>query len=336
MKRWVEKVARRIGYDRRCRFYDLSSVEREERVARSSIIQFYSAVDNIGNYLPVLGIRNVLGMRTDTWNIHDEGIDFDFINQNYKCAIIGGAGLLHSCFEPFWKRFAEKCKIPYIVWGVGGCFPDDEDDPSVAPRVASPVLEGADLTNVRDRLTADLYGLLSAHISPCPTVAYLSGGEGVINHRNGVLYSSHTGLVSKDEQSHLHGAVKGLAEKMEVNLLYTDNVQRRLYGMKDIIDNKYRHSRVVITTRLHGAIVAYSLGIPYVAVARDDKLREFGGTFGNGVCIDNIEDVEEGFTSLMDVRRRPVMRSDVYEFGKMAAEWVYEKVGAKLKVGRDA
>src|SRR4051812_22817202 len=93
--------------DRRCKFYDLRRVSPASRKAKSPIIQFYSSSNNIGNFLPVLGIREMISREPDTWCIHDKQIDFDFINSNYRCAIIGGAGLLHSCFNPFWKTLSE-------------------------------------------------------------------------------------------------------------------------------------------------------------------------------------------------------------------------------------
>ncbi len=46
--------------DFRCKFFDLSKIKKDRR-PRSPIIQFYSSVDNIGNYLPVLGIQKMLG-----------------------------------------------------------------------------------------------------------------------------------------------------------------------------------------------------------------------------------------------------------------------------------
>ena len=62
-------------FDRRCRFYDLRRVPAEKRKTRSEVIQFYSSANNIGNYLPVLGIQEMAGKETDCWCIHDRRID---------------------------------------------------------------------------------------------------------------------------------------------------------------------------------------------------------------------------------------------------------------------
>ena len=60
----------------------------------------------------------------------------------------------------------------------------------------------------------------------------------------------------------------------------TDNIQRRLLSLDDIVRGADGKSRLVGSTRLHGAIVAYGLRIPYVAIPRDEKItqRFYGGT----------------------------------------------------------
>ena len=60
-------------------FSNISSDLRAEKVS-SPVMQFYSSNDNIGNYLPVLGIQEMLELPTDTWCIHDRNIDFDGCN----------------------------------------------------------------------------------------------------------------------------------------------------------------------------------------------------------------------------------------------------------------
>ena len=109
--------SRFVGADRRVRFRDLARIPHERRQAATKILNFYSAVGNIGNYLPVLGIRKMLGCEPDTWNMHDRTIDFEFINRQYRCVVIGGAGLLDKGFEPFWSTFSRDCRLPTIIWG---------------------------------------------------------------------------------------------------------------------------------------------------------------------------------------------------------------------------
>jgi polysaccharide pyruvyl transferase WcaK-like protein len=48
----------------------------------------------------------------------------------------------------------------------------------------------------------------------------------------------------------------------------------------------------VVTSRLHGAIIAYGLGLPYVALAGDEKLREFHRLFGGGQLVNSAAELK--------------------------------------------
>jgi len=97
--------------DRRMVFRNVQLLKLEERVANSPILQFISTNPNIGNYMPVRAIQDMLGEEADVWNLHRPA-DWDFINNNYKAIVIGGAGLLARPFNHFWVACAEQCKLP--------------------------------------------------------------------------------------------------------------------------------------------------------------------------------------------------------------------------------
>lgn len=327
-KAWGVAHAKLFG-DRRCRFYDLGNIAPAQRKAHSSAIQFYSSVDNIGNYLPVLGMQEMLGHTPDTWCIHDKQIDFDFINKTYKCAIIGGAGLLHQSFDLFWTRFAQECKLPTIIWGVGVCLPDESgvrtDLPDSTARsgvnrqVVAEVARRCDLINVRDNLTANYYNLNNAQISACPTIAYLKDFKHLDPASDTILYSSHEELVSSSDRRQLKFALQRTLK----NFQYTDNIQRPYQGLNDLITDYYCKSRLVITTRLHGAIVAYGLGIPYIAIVRDEKLREFYRIYGNGLQVQDVSELKSILEALQpeDISLNPIKLEPVAEFGEAAKRW---------------
>lgn len=330
---WIDRFRRRIahhvGVDRRTDFYDLADLGPERRSARTGVVQFYSGVPNIGNYLPVLGIQEMLGTETDLWDVHDEEIDWTFVNQNYSWVIIGGAGLLTSAFEPFWEQFAMNCRLPFVIWGVGACFPDAEDDPGVSPSTARPVLEKAELVNLRDDITAEYYGFESAHVSPCPTVVYLENWK--LRKQRGrpaVLYSSHTELVDDEEQEALYEVLKASPH----SFAYTDNIERRLEGLEEIVDC-YAQSSLVVTTRLHGAIIAYALQKPYIAVPRDDKVRAFQHLYGNGVVAESIADVRKLLNGSPEIQIGPVERDSVYRFGRHVEERMMDETNRPIGQG---
>ncbi|MDH5598943.1 MAG: polysaccharide pyruvyl transferase family protein, partial [Cyclobacteriaceae bacterium] len=258
-------------------FRDLSTYSPEKRYAKSKIIQFYSAVRNIGNYLPTKAIQILLGCETDTWNMHDKNIDFEYVNKNYQVAIIGGAGLMYNCFTDFWKRFANECKLEYIIWGVGGCYPDDEIYPNVPVKIIRNTFDRLRLVNVRDDLTANFYGFNNPDITVCPSVYFLQ--EYVVpNFKSDgkiILFSNHEQLVQKED------AIKilNIITQFRQSVIYTNNIQSSPEMFKELLD-LYSRSKLVVTTRLHGAVIAYALGIPYIAIPRDNKLREFVRLYG--------------------------------------------------------
>jgi len=321
---WKDRACRRFAYvvgidrrsERRKKFNDHAKIDPNHRTAHSDIIQFYSGVPNIGNYLPVMGIREELRIDTDLWSIHDPNIDWQFINRHYSWAIIGGAGLLNACFEPFWRQFAKYCNLPFVVWGVGVCLPDSDDDPGVSKSAARPVLKEASLVNLRDDVTGSYYNLDSFYISPCPTVTYLKNYDMREAHKKGtILYSAHTDLVNNVEQDKLYNVVKSVSPNVE----YTDNIERRLKNMKYIID-RYARSRLVVTTRLHGAIIAYALQKPYIAIPHDEKVRAFHRLYGNGVTAEGPKDLRRILTGDPEIDLEPIDRESVHEFGSRVKE----------------
>ena len=302
--------------DQELKFRDLGVLPPDLRFPKSKVIQFYSSVNNIGNYLPVLAIQKMMGTSIDTWNIHDRYIDFDFINTHYKAAIVGGAGLLYSCFENFWVRFTNECRLEYVIWGVGGCYPDGEKKPYVSPHIIKSTTERLRLVNVRDHITANIYDFHDPHITVCPSIYYLNkfNEDRGKKERTSILYSHHGQLVSRSETIQ----IKKILSEFDENYLYTDNIQTSNCGFYKLLE-LFLYSKLVVTTRLHGAIIAYGLGIPYIAIPRDNKLREFYRLFGNGIIIENINELHRTL-KYPEIYIGKIQLKPVIDFGYKAKE----------------
>ncbi|MEY2673613.1 MAG: hypothetical protein RLZZ514_178 [Actinomycetota bacterium] len=280
------------GENRQMVFRNLQLVAPAERAANSKVMQFISTNANIGNFMPVKAIQDMLGQETDVWNMH-RPVDWQFVNDNYKAVVIGGAGLLARAFNDFWISCAASCKLPIIVWGIGTCIVDgDELEQTICDvEAVKAVFERAVLVNVRDELTAKLYaeGLGERlSITACPTVDYLRKFE-VVAERNTVTLSVHPELADE----HTHSQMQAMCERLGFTVLRTENVQTPEEGLEDIIRNYYCRSELVIATRLHGAITAYGLGIPYLAWPGDEKVREFHRLFGGGHLFDSMDALSE-------------------------------------------
>lgn len=260
----------------------------EEYVAGARTTQFISTYPNIGNIMPVFAIQEMLGEPTDVWNIH-RPIDWEFVNSNYESAIIGGAGLLHKVFEPFWIDFLANCKIPYVIWGIGLCDLDGATATYCDPMVGAQVFAKAMAVNVRDELTANTYGSSredAISITECPTIFYLRDFPvSPVPMRASLVI--HPDLVSDDE----HAEVEQTLIRVGYEVLSTLNMVELDSQIPDLIREYYCTSSLIVSSRLHGVITAYGLGIPYIAFAGDKKLREFHRLYGGGVLINHAEEL---------------------------------------------
>lgn len=286
MTSWLK---RRLPFDRQTHLNDLSATPRWLRQRRSPVIQFYSSYRNIGNFTPVLGIQNMLGGATDVWDIHRVPVDWDEVHRHHRVAIIGGAGLLHADFEAFWQDFDRHCKLPFVIWGIGVCLPANEQAQGVSREVTRRVFAKALLANVRDRLTLAHYGLRDdTDISVCPTVPYLHDWQrdhaapppGEID----VLHSIHTTLASSQESQRIDAVITAAGRRAHP----VENLQRRRFGIDDAL-RLYQRAGLVVTTRLHGAIIAFGFDRPYIALSFDPKVQAFVDGYGGGRLCPSIE-----------------------------------------------
>jgi polysaccharide pyruvyl transferase WcaK-like protein len=274
----------------------LNDISKGERVVKSAILQFYSANRNIGNYTPVLGIHQMLGQELDLWNIHKTPVDWDFVHKNYTEVIVGGAGLLHSVFEKFWVDLDKNCKLPITIWGIGVCLPDNDSVKGVPKAVVQSVFAKAKLANVRDELTRDFYQLdPKLSITACPTLVYIANNFKVADkqsYEKKVLHSSHVDL----EPTSTTPQIKEIIKSAGYKYLFTENIETKKEGLKKIL-KMYQDCDYVVTTRLHGAIIAYAFKRPYIAISFDPKITAFNQLYGGGICISDVNQLAEALAS---------------------------------------
>ncbi len=270
----------------------LNDISKGERVVKSKILQFYSANRNIGNYTPVLGIHQMLDQELDVWNIHKSPVDWEFVHKNYEQVIVGGAGLLHSVFEKFWVDLDKNCKLPIIIWGIGVCLPDNDSVKGVPKQVVQSVFSRAVYANVRDELTRDFYQLpADISLTACPTLVHVANNFKVQAKLGGcksILHSSHVDL----EPTSTTPEIKKIIESAGYKYYFTENIETKKLPLKRIL-NMYQDCDYVVTTRLHGAIIAYAFKRPYIAISFDPKVAAFHKLYGGGVCITSVDQLAQ-------------------------------------------
>jgi polysaccharide pyruvyl transferase WcaK-like protein len=238
----------------------------------------------------------MLGEQLDVWNIHKTPIDWDFVHKNYSSVIIGGAGLLHSVFEKFWIDVEKNCKLPIIIWGIGVCLPDNDSVKGVPKQVVQSVFAKAKFANVRDELTRDFYELdPNISITACPTLVYISNSFKVgakVKSGNQVLHSSHVDLepLSSTPQ------IKKIIEDAGYSYKFTANIETEKWPLEKVL-KMYQDCDYVVTTRLHGAIIAYAFKRPYIAISFDPKIEAFNKLYGGGVCITTVDQLSSALKS---------------------------------------
>jgi hypothetical protein len=308
----------------------LNDISKGQRTVKSKTLQFYSANRNIGNYLPVLAIHQMLDQELDVWNIHKSPVDWEFVHKNYDQVIVGGAGLLHSVFEKFWVDLEKNCKLPIIIWGIGVCLPDNDSVKGVPKEVVQSVFSRAVYANVRDELTRDFYSLSpEISITACPTLVHVDNNFKVAAKDGlgkSILHSSHVDL----EPTSTTPEIKQIITAAGFDYSFTENIETKEYPLKNIL-KMYQKSDFVVTTRLHGAIIAYAFKRPYIAISYDPKIAAFHKLYGGGVCITDVNQLAQTLRS--DQFKIPSEHAKelvkVRQFGVLIKKYLDQKTPAK-------
>jgi polysaccharide pyruvyl transferase WcaK-like protein len=234
----------------------------------------------------------MLDQELDVWNIHKSPVDWEFVHKNYEQVIVGGAGLLHSVFEKFWVDLDKNCKLPIIIWGIGVCLPDNDSVKGVPKQVVQSVFSRAVYANVRDELTRDFYQLpADISLTACPTLVHVANNfkvQAKVDDGKRILHSSHVDL----EPTSTKPEIKKIIESAGYKYYFTENIETKKLPLKRIL-NMYQDCDYVVTTRLHGAIIAYAFKRPYIAISFDPKVAAFHKLYGGGVCITSVDQLAQ-------------------------------------------
>jgi hypothetical protein len=158
------------------------------------------------------------------------------------------------------------------------------------------VFSKAKFANIRDELTRDFYELdPGISITACPTLVHIANNFKVEAKKvsgNKVLHSSHVDL----EPTSTTPQIKQITQDAGFNYSFTENIETEKYPLKKIL-NMYQESDYVITTRLHGAIIAYAFKRPYIAISFDPKVAAFNKLYGGGVCITSVNELKAALSN---------------------------------------
>jgi polysaccharide pyruvyl transferase WcaK-like protein len=256
----------------------------------------YANQSNVGDWLSARGIQSLLTPLAVTAHFCDEpfmaktlaelGITGpeDFI-------IIGGGGLFMDYFVPFWDGFrAVAARTPFVIWGAGCC--DRKREQSRPPlNLLSEIVTRARLCVVRDELTRSFFdGLNLPPPVACPSINAVptTGGE-----QKRLLHVDHYDNVGAEIYERMVAVAEDFADRTGRSYRQTNNlIPAGQNGALQRTLDLYASADLVLTSRLHGCIIALAMGRRVLVVSGDHKVESFMGAAGLGEWVCDLNDYE--------------------------------------------
>lgn len=250
----------------------------------------YANRSNIGDWLSARAIQSLLAPHAVAEHLCDEPFVPGTLAALAELSpddliVIGGGGLFMDYFEPFWEGFrAIARRVPFCVWGVGYC--DLKREPSrPSSRLLEDIVSRARLCVVRDGLSRGLLG--ACHLPdpvPCPSMALMSERPAA---GRGLLHVDNYTTAGADVHDAMDAAGAAFASATRRPHVKTNNRiepgdERALLQILKL----YARSDLVLSSALHGCVIAVSMGRPVLAVSGDWKIEAFmqAAGLGDWVC----------------------------------------------------
>ena len=258
---------------------------------------------NIGDWLSAIGIQKLLGDVEVTEHLCDAPFVDDTLSALAQASeedliVIGGGGPFMDYFEPFWEGLLDVAgHVPFVIWGVGYC--DLKREPSRASRsLMDAVASRARLCVVRDDLThRHLAGCSLPTPVPCPSLAAV---DRTIEPAFGLLHVDNYSTAGADVYEAMEERGRAFANTTGRYLRKTNN--RIDSGNRAALVEtlaKYAASDLVLSSALHGCILAVAMGRKVLAVSGDWKIEAFMEAAGLGAWVLAQEDTDR-LPSLLD------------------------------------
>lgn len=237
---------------------------------------------NIGDYISHLGCREIIKQPGPFILCSPVG-RFFYIRHlqkikkyNPNChLIIGGGGLLQGVFADFWEHLLSS-GLSYSLVGIG--LNRMVGRKELPEHILKQIVSSAETVSVRDTLTYEQIHMLhpTTLINICPSVNYLqniriqSTIKPILLH---MVHPSDLRLAGIDLNA-LQEQLKDIAKSLDLDYVeFTNMGSDHLKGITLVAQ-----SAVIVTSRLHGAIMSFALGRPFVPLLCDEKIASFLST----------------------------------------------------------
>ena len=260
------------------------------------IWHIYANRSNAGDWLSAQGIQSALApfapkdllcdtpFAANTLAGLSDASPEDFI-------VIGGGGLFMDYFMPFWEGFLPiAARVPFCIWGVGCC--DLKRFQSRPPgKLLAEIVGRSRLCIVRDELTrAFLSGCRLPPPVTCPTVLAVAatGGE-----QNRLLHVDHYDSVGPEHYERMVEIARAHAVRTGRSYRQTNNLISAGHrgALRQTLD-LYASADLVLSSRLHGCILALAMGRRVLAVSGDHKIESFMQSAGLGEWVCGLDELD--------------------------------------------
>jgi len=269
---------------------------------------------NIGDHLAARGIEVALGLPVRALPVEGNVALSPMLRQLSAddAVVVGGGGLFKGSFDSFWRTLLSSLdrRVPIVVWGVGVCDVVGRD--TVGDRwLHGEIARRSIACAVRDEQSAD--GLPGdVQIVACP--AHLAVRElfrGAHRSCETLLYLEHPELLEAISQ---RVGVRTVGTKLAAQISHLATASGRRFDAFDnrvarrrddrwlsgrvatrapgvpryirrvrnsavlaAVSQHYLPADLIVTSRLHGAIIGFALGKPVVALSGDRKIDSYFG-----------------------------------------------------------
>lgn len=263
---------------------------------------------NIGDWLSARGIQRLLAPQTVVEHLCDRPFVEETLRQ-LKTAdprdfiVIGGGGLFMDYFEPFWRGFRDIAqRIPFCIWGVGYC--DLKRERTCPPiDLLREIIAQSRLAVVRDELTRRHLGCSELPDPvPCPSVYALEPDRAT---GRGLLHVDNYTTAGAAAYKAMERCGRQFADETNRPFLKSNN--RITPGSRTDLDNvlgRYARCDLVLTSALHGCIIALAMGRRVLAVSGDRKIESVMQAAGLGDWVLDLEELDHLPRRLMELPRQ--------------------------------
>ncbi len=261
------------------------------------IYHVFANRSNIGDWLSAKGIQKLLSPLQITECL----CDVPFIDETMQqlvaatekdLIVIGGGGLLMDYFIPFWEAFQPVAdRVPFCIWGIGYC--DMKLEHSLPPgNLITGIINKSRLCIVRDELTRSYLPdcNLSVPVS-CPSINVV---ERVSLIGKDILHVDNYTTAGEAAYEAMCTVGKVFANQHKIIYRQTNNrITKDSEKEMEKILSIYKQSCYVLSSALHGCIIAVAMGLKVLAVSGDRKIEGFMESVGLQDWVLDINEVEK-------------------------------------------